>query len=144
LLALMGLINAALKITRGETPELGDFWHPNRAVNYILVSIVAGFGIGIGLIFCIIPGLILWYAWQFAQYSALGTDNGVAESLKESWNLVMANKLPALLALVIGVVATFFTELRWIGAVLTLFVVPIITLFYAHLYRQFRGEQIAA
>lgn len=142
-LAMIGLINAALKITKGETPELGDFWHPRRAVTYVLVSIVAAIGIAVGLVLCVIPGLILWYAWQFAQYSALATENGIVESLKESWDLVMANKVPALLALLVGVLAGVITGLPFIGAVLALFIIPVMTLFLANLYRQFRGEQVA-
>lgn len=145
LLAMIGLINASLKITRGEKPELSDIWHPGRAVTFVLVSLVMGLSIAFGLFFlCFIPGLILWWAWQFAQYSALDTDKSVVDCLKESWELVMANKLPALLMLIAVFVASLITALPVVGVLLSLVVLPIVTLTYAHLYRQFRGEAVAA
>lgn len=141
-IAQIGLINAALKITRGEKPEFSDLWNPRHFWQYAFVSILFGLAVGFGLILCLIPGLLAIWAWQFAQYSALDTGQGVFKSFGESWRMVSANKGPAVITVVVVAVATLVTILTCgIGA---LVVMPFQTLFVANMYRQFRNEPIAA
>ncbi|MCB0915846.1 MAG: hypothetical protein H6525_10675 [Actinobacteria bacterium] len=141
-LAQIGLINASLKITRGEKPEFSDLWSPRHFWQYLFVSILLGLAVGFGLLLCLIPGLLAIWAWQFAQYSALDTGQGVFKSFGESWRMVSANKGPAVITLVVVAIASIVTLLTCgIGA---LVVMPFQTLFIANMYRQFRNEPIAA
>ncbi len=141
-IAQIGLINASLKITRGEKPEFSDLWNPRHFWQYAFVSILLGLAVGFGLVLCIIPGLLAIWAWQFAQYSALDTGKGVFASFGESWRMVSANKSTAVITLVVVAVASLITVITCgFGA---LVVAPFQTLFIANMYRQFRNEPLAA
>lgn len=142
LIAEFGLINASLKITRGEKANYSDFWDARTGITFVIVAILFGLAVGFGLLFCLIPGLLAMWAWQFSRYAAVDPGTSVGGSFAESWRLVSANKGVAVLTLLVGAVGaivTFFT--CGIGA---LVVQPVITLFMANVYRQLRGEPIAA
>lgn len=142
LIAELGLINASLKITRGERAAYSDFWDSRIGVTFVVVAILFGLAVGFGLVFCIIPGLLAMWAWQFARYAAVDPGTSIGASFGESWRLVSANKGVAVLTLLIGAVGTVLTFLTCgIGA---LVVQPVITLFMANVYRQLRGEPVAA
>ena len=139
MLAQIGLINASLKITRGEKPAFSDLWTPQHFWQFIFVSILYGLGVGFGLILCIIPGLLVIWAWQFAQYSALNSGPGIFASFGESWRMVSANKGPAVITLLVLFVASIVTLITCgIGA---LVVAPFSTLFMANMFRQFRRSR---
>jgi len=141
LLAEIGLINASLKVTRGEKPSFSDIWHPHHAWLYLFVSIVSGVLIGLGFIFCIIPGLILLWLWQFVRYAALDRGQGFGDAFSTATRAVLDNKGPAVLTLLVVFVASLVTVFTCgIGA---LVVYPFTDLFMAHMYRQFRREPVA-
>ena len=68
LIAEFGLINASLKITRGEKANYSDFWDSRTGVAFVVVAILFGLAVGFGLVFCIIPGLLALWAWQFLTF----------------------------------------------------------------------------
>lgn len=141
ILAEIGLINASLKLTRGEKPSFSDIWHPHHAWLYIFVSLVSGVLIGIGFIFCIIPGLILLWLWQFVRYAALDRGQGFGDAFSTGTRAVLDNKGPAFLTLLVVFAASLITVFTCgIGA---LVVYPFVDLFMAHMYRQFRREPVA-
>ena len=141
-LAQIGLINASLKITRGEKPQFSDLWTPQHFWQFIIVGILYALAVGFGLILCLIPGLLAIWAWQFAQYSALNSGPGIGKSFGESWQMVSANKGPAIVTLLVLFLANIITFITCgIGA---LVVAPFSTLFMANMFRQFRKEPIAA
>ena len=140
ILATIGLINAALKITRGEKPTFADYWNPRHAWVFILVSIIYGFAQVLGvLVFCVGYLVVIWI-WQFAQYSALD-GHGIGGSLGESYKLVMANKGPAIVVMLVNFLAFIVTWVTCgIGALVAL---PFQMLFTANMYRQFQKAPIA-
>ncbi len=142
LLATIGLIRAALKISRGEKPEFSDIWHPKHFWQYFFVALVFGIVAVIGFVLCIIPGLFIIWIWQFGQYEALDKGPGVFASLGKSYKMVMANKGPAVVTLIVVFVASLVTIITCgIGA---LVVLPFEVLFMANMYRQFGNEPVAA
>jgi uncharacterized membrane protein len=142
MLAMIGLINASLKITRGEKPQFSDLWTPQHFWQYAIVSILFGFAVGFGLILCLIPGLLAIWAWQFAQYAALNSGPGIFKAFGESWRMVSANKGAAVVTLLVMFISSLITVVTCgIGA---LVVTPFQTLFMANMFRQFRQEQVAA
>lgn len=142
LIAEFGLINASLKITRGEKANFSDFWDSRTGVTFVVVAILFGLAVGVGLVFCIIPGLLALWAYQFARFSAVDPGTSIGASFAESWRLVKANKGVGVMTLLIYAVGTIISFLTCgIGA---LVVQPVITLFMANVYRQLRGEPVAA
>ena len=141
LIATIGLINASLKVTRGEKASFGDIWHPRHFWLYLGVSIVMGIGIGLGLVLCIIPGLVLLWLWQFVQYAALDEGKGFGNAFSTGMRAVTRNKGQAVLTMLVVFVASLVTVFTCgIGA---LVVQPFVTLFMANMYRQFLGQPVA-
>lgn len=140
LIATIGLINASLKVTRGEKASFGDIWHPRHFWLYLFVTIVAGIGIGVGFIFCIIPGLVLLWLWQFVQYAALDEGKGFGHAFSTGMRAVTRNKGLAVLTVLVVFVAQLITVFTCgIGA---LVVQPFVCLFMANMYRQFLGQSV--
>ncbi len=138
---IVGIIQAALKLTRGETPEFSDLWTPTNFWQYILVTIVFWICMFFGFIACLLPGLFVLWIWQFSQYVALDTGPGVGASLGQSYRMVMANKGPAVLTLLIFGIAWSLSY--WSYGLVGLFTIPFMGLFMSHMYRQFNRQPVA-
>jgi uncharacterized membrane protein len=64
----MGLIRASLAVCRGETPTVNLLLVTDGFVPYLGASILVGLGVVLGLVLCIVPGLILAVMWHFFGY----------------------------------------------------------------------------
>ena len=70
----LGWFRVALEITQGRTPEVGDVFKAEGYGPYIVASIVFGIGFFIGLVLCIIPGII--FAVVFGFYGFVAAEQG--------------------------------------------------------------------
>ncbi|MEO8329770.1 MAG: hypothetical protein ABI586_07200 [Candidatus Nanopelagicales bacterium] len=139
----MGLIRAALAVVDGRVPEVGMLFRTENFIPYLLASILVGLSVGIGLVLCIIPGLILAFLFAFYGYAIVDgrTSDGI-ESMKISWNLVKEN--------VGQLVLLFFLLLliNIVGAILCgiglLFTYPLTAVALAYAWRRLSGGPIAA
>ena len=104
LILAMGLIRAALAVVDGRTPEVGMLFRSEGFVPYLVASILVGLAVGVGLILCIIPGLIMAFLFAFYGYGIVDgrTDDGI-ESMKMSWNLVSSNVGSLLLLFILAI-----------------------------------------
>lgn len=75
----LGLIRVALKVTRGEEVDVADLFKTDQLGPYIGASILFGIIVGVGLILCIVPGVILAVIYGFYGYVILGRGVGVGE-----------------------------------------------------------------
>jgi uncharacterized membrane protein len=64
----MGLIRASLAVLDGRRPEVGMLFQTEGFGPYLLASILVGIGVFVGLILCIVPGIILALMWEFFGY----------------------------------------------------------------------------
>lgn len=141
LLAEIGLINASLKITRGEKPSFKDIWHPRHGWLYLFVTIVSSIGIVLGFFLCVIPGLVLLWLWQFVQYAALDRGQGFGDAFSHGARAVLNYKGLAIVTMLVVFVASLVSVFTCgIGG---LVVYPFVCLFMAHMYRQFLGQPVA-
>ncbi len=60
-------------------------------VNYLATEIVVGFIAGIGMCFCLIPGIFLGVRLQFAPYYVIDRGYGISDAIKASWNDTKGN-----------------------------------------------------
>lgn len=100
----VGTENYTMKICRGETPETKDFFLPFKTY---LRLMAAGFliflAIYIGILLCVIPGLILMFFLAFTTYAIIDhPELGVIECMKHSWRLIIKNWKPTLILFVIN------------------------------------------
>lgn len=141
-LASIGVYRAALKRSEGATPEFSMLTTGENLGPYIVVAIVYGILSAVGLVLCIIPGLIVIFLFQFSPLFALDKGQGVGEAFGNSYNVVMKNLGPVILAALVNIVAAMLGGL--IFGILTLITLPFAALFTVHVYRQLNGEAIAA
>jgi hypothetical protein len=95
----VGLIRAALAVVDGVRPEVGMLFRGEGVVNYIIASIVAGLAIAVGLVLCIIPGLIVGFLFQFYGFATVDHTHreGAFQALGTSARLARENVGPVLL-----------------------------------------------
>src|SRR5262249_42214458 len=118
LLLAFGLIRATIAITKGEKPEVGMLFQTDGFGPYIIASILFGLGVVIGLILCIIPGVIFAVVYHFYGYVLVENPSmGPTDALKRAadisrghrWELVglfivlFLINIVGLLACVVGV-----------------------------------------
>lgn len=141
-IATIGIYRAALRRTQGQTPSFSDLTTGDNLGKYIVVAIVYGLLIGVGLVLCFLPGIIVAFLFQLAPFYALDKGQGVGEALGNSYRATTANIGPALLMTLVNILAAIVGSLFW--GILTLVALPFAALFTAHMYRQFNREEIAA
>lgn len=75
---------------RGIKVEPGDAlrFGLRRLPAMIGLTIISSIGMGLGLLFCLIPGVWLYAAWGLAPAALIAEDNGPIESLRRSYRLV--------------------------------------------------------
>ncbi len=137
----MGWIRIALRITRGETPEVADIFRTARyLVPYVLASILFGLMVTVGLVLLVIPGI--WAALTFGFYGWVVVDRELdaIESLRRSYEITRGHKWQLLAFFIV----LFFLNLAGLLILIVgvLFTAAISLLAVAHVYRQLSAEPV--
>ena len=144
MLISLGWIRVSLEVTRGVKPEVGDLFKFDGYGPYILASLLFALGFYVGLILCIIPGIIFAVAFGFYGFviAERGEGVGVMDSLKESADLTRGNRWQLFgLGIVLLLINFVGALLCGIGLIFTL---GITIIAWAYVYRTLRGEAVAA
>lgn len=84
----IGYTKVFLRIYDGEMPKFADLFKEYRYFwNYLGVSLLVGLAVVGGVIFLIIPGVILAVRLSFAPIIVIDTKIGPVEAIKESYNI---------------------------------------------------------
>jgi uncharacterized membrane protein len=119
---------------RGGTPRVSEIFSGfDNFAPALIVAVLGGVMVFIGLLFCIVPGLLLASLVPLALYLvAQGESDGIS-ALKSAWNTLKPNLLPALLCFVLlAVLGGLGSVVFGFGVIFTL---PI---FYIGLYKMAR------
>lgn len=144
MLISLGWIRVSLEVTSGVKPEVGDLFKFDGYGPYILASLLFALGFYVGLILCIIPGIIFAVAFGFYGFviAERGEGVGVMDSLKESADLTRGNRWQLFgLGIVLLLINFVGALLCGIGLIFTL---GITIIAWAYVYRTLRGETVAA
>jgi uncharacterized membrane protein len=130
-----------LAVTEGRPIVLGELLSFNKLGRIILAGIILSLFTLIGLILCIVPGLIIMFFGSFYVYFILDQDLGAWDSLKASFGFVKENLGNLLLLFILGLIAVF------VGALLCgiglLVAYPVVYIAYAYAYKTLRGAPVA-
>jgi uncharacterized membrane protein len=84
----VGIAYANLKASRGEKLEIKDMFAFSRNYwNIVLALILSGIIVAIGLIFLIVPGIILACKLAFVPYLVIDRNMQATDAIKESWGM---------------------------------------------------------
>ncbi|HXY91394.1 MAG TPA: hypothetical protein VEP49_02885 [Acidimicrobiia bacterium] len=138
----LGWIRVALEVTRGVTPEVGDVFKFEGLGPYIVASIVFGIGVFIGLLLCIVPGIIFAVIFGFYGFVAVEQGDAVApmDLLRRSAEITAGHRWQLFF---LGVVLAL---INLVGALLCgvglLFTSGITIVAWAYTYRRLSGETV--
>jgi hypothetical protein len=153
LVVAVGLIRAALAVMDGRTPTPSLLLETNGLVPYIIAAILFSLATFVGLLACIIPGVILAFLWQFYGYAAVDGAPAVSgtQALGRSYQVVKSNigELLVLWLAFIGVgllvgLITLIPIVGWIVAIAAaLILYPVFALALAYAWRTLTGGVVA-
>jgi hypothetical protein len=138
----LGLFRIALEVTQGRTPALSEVFRTEGYGPYIVASILFGIGFYIGLILCIIPGII--FAVVFGFYGFVAAEQGDAavatDTLRRAAQITEGHRWQLFgLAIVLFLINLVGALLCGIGL---LFTVGITLIAWAYTYRRLSGEPV--
>jgi uncharacterized membrane protein len=134
-------VRGALGITRGEKIDLNTFLSTENLGQIVLAAILLAIGTAVGLILCIIPGLIFIFYSQFTYQFIIDKGLPAFDAIKASFDLVNKN-----LGSVVGL---FFASILAVivGAILCgvglLVAIPVTIIATAYAYRLMTGQTVA-
>jgi uncharacterized membrane protein len=140
LLIQAAVVRGALDITKGERIDLQTFLSTENLGQIVLASIILAVGTAIGLILCVIPGLILIFFSQFTYQFIIDKGLPAFDAIKASFNLVNQNLGP--------VVGLFFASILafFVGALLCgiglIVAIPVTIIATAYAYRRLSGQPV--
>jgi uncharacterized membrane protein len=137
---IAGLLSGALDIADGKPVSIGSFFKPRNLGSVFLTAILVGIGAWIGLILCIIPGLIFMFLAQFAFAFAIDRSLSPIDSIKASIATARSNVGGALLsALVQFAIVLVGALLCGVGLIVAQ---PVAFLIQVYTYRKLSGGQV--
>jgi len=137
----IGTLNAGLFITRGEAPEIGKVFSTDRLGDYIVASILFGIAVAIGLILCVIPGIVLAVMLSFYGYFVLDQNMNGMDALKASFDLVKSNGGNVIVVLIVAFVVNIIgLALCGVGMLVS---APVSQIMIAYTYKKLTGQTVA-
>jgi uncharacterized membrane protein len=138
----LGLYRASLAVVKGQTPDVSMLFQVEGLGSYIIAAILYGLMVFVGLIFCIIPGIILAIMFMFYGYLIVEDPTlGPTEALSKAQQITKGR----LGELFVFGLALFGINL--VGALLCgiglLFTYGISAIAVAYAYRTLNGEPVA-
>jgi uncharacterized membrane protein len=134
-LVSMGTIKIALKLIDKKKPVLSDLYDEHaKLLRFILSTLVYSMIVTVGLIFFIVPGIILGIRFQFYSYLIIDRNMGPLQALKKSGEITSGNKWNLFLfALCMGLLNILGVLLLVVGLLVT---IPITMIATAYVYRK--------
>jgi uncharacterized membrane protein len=146
----LGLIRAALEILDGGRPEIGSLLSTDGIGSYLVASLIVAVLVSVGLVLCLLPGLVIAFLLQFYGYAIVdrrvdattaAVQSDPIGALRASFQITSSN-VGALIGLSIVSLV-----LNLIGAVLCgvglLVTLPVTAIALAYAWRQLTGGVVA-
>jgi hypothetical protein len=137
----LGLYRAALMTTAGDTPDVGRVFSTDRLGDFIIGSLLYSLIVAVGLILCVIPGIIAAVLLYFYGFYVLDKNMSGPDALRASFELVRANAGSTVALLVVAfLVYIVGVLLCGIGVFVT---GPVALLMVGYGYRILNNEPVA-
>ncbi|MFT3871523.1 MAG: hypothetical protein QM714_02585 [Nocardioides sp.] len=137
-----GLVRGALTIVDGRDLDPKTLLTPHRLPEVIVASILTSIATFIGLVLCIIPGLIISFLLSYTLYFLMDRDDmSVGDAIRASFEFTTKNLGSVVLWFLLSLVTAF------VGALLCgiglLVAIPVVLIGTAYTYRTLSGRPVA-
>ena len=138
----MAIIRAGLGIARGQRVQLSDMFKADQLGPYLGASILFGIAASIGLVLCIIPGLLVILFFHLFGFFILDQKLSVTDSFHTSGRLVQANTGKFAVFLLLSLLIALAGALAC--GVGLLVAIPVITIAETYIYLRAQGQPVSA
>ena len=140
----MGVVQFYLRAHENvETLKVKDLWAPHPFLKYILTSVLVGLAFIVGLVFLIVPGIIIALAFGMALYLVMDRNMDAIPAIKESIRITRGNRWRLFLLYVFMLLINIIGLLVLVVGLLV--TIPVTMLAGVHAYRMLsRGSEPAA
>jgi len=140
-LVAAGVVRACLGVTAGETFDFGKVFSADKIGPILIAAIVTGILTVIGLVLCILPGLVVIFFAQYVNYFIIDKDQSAVDAIKSSVSFVGNNLGPTLLYFLLSIVVAIAGALACLVGLLV--ALPVIFLGQAYTYRKLSGQPVS-
>jgi hypothetical protein len=138
-----GIVRGALDITEGKALDPKTLLSPHKLGEVIVASVLTGVATFIGLILCIIPGLLVMFFTSYTLYFLMDREDvGAIDAIKASFEFTKSHAGDVivwfLLSLLTYIVGFCLCGVGLIAAI------PVIILGTAYTYKTLNNEPVAA
>jgi uncharacterized membrane protein len=113
------VITAQLASARNKKHSFGEFFAQSKSkiLGFLGLSILSGLAVTLGLIFLIIPGLVIAFFLSFAPYIYLDKKIGTVDAMKASYELVKEFWKVTAALVIVQIAISLVGRLTFIGAI---------------------------
>ncbi|MGU3497548.1 hypothetical protein [Mycobacterium sp. C31M] len=135
-------IGGMLDIANGRPVEIGSFFKPRNVVNVIIASVLSSIIIGIGVLLCVVPGILATIVLMFTTVIVVDRNVSGIDGLTGSFEIAKANFGPVALTWLTTIGITILGVLACVVGLVVAYPVAILVTVYA--YRKLTGGYLAA
>jgi len=137
-----GIIKASLALTRGQKVDFGTAFNGINWGQVVLTALIIGVMTFVGLILCIIPGILVIFFTSYALYFVIDRNLGAWDAIKASFSMVKDN-LGHLILFFLASVAAYIVGACLCGVGL-LVAIPVVIIAQAYTFRTLNGDPVNA
>ena len=138
--ATVGVQRAAIRSTQGVTPSFSEMLTTENLGKYLLFTLAYVAMTTVGVLLCILPGILVFFLFQLGPYYVIDKGYGVRQAMAASYAAVTRNVGPVLVMTLFNLLVLLLGGVLY--GILTLVTLPFATLFTAHMYRQINREPV--
>jgi hypothetical protein len=135
------LIRAVLAVVDGRQIDTAELFSADNLGPYIIGALLFALGAWIGLILCVIPGLIFMFLAQYWNFYIVDKSMEPMDAIKASIDLVKNNVGTVLVWAIVAALLVFVGLL--VCCVGTIVAIPVVYIGNAYLYRRLNNEPVA-
>lgn len=136
------IIKGSLQLTRGQGIDVGSAFSGIRWGQVVLTAVLVFVGTVVGLVLCIIPGLIWIFLTSYSLYFVIDRDMGAVDAIKASITMVKNNLGPLILFWLASLGVTILGACAC--GVGLLVAIPVVILAQAYTFRTFNNDPVTA
>ncbi len=141
-LAAAGLLKMGFDAVDGKEVSIGTMFEGWDKLQVLVASLIVGVATAIGIVLCILPGLVVAFLTAFTTAFVVDRKLGAVDAIRASFDLVRANVGPVIIWFLLSLVCVVVGALAC--GVGLLVAIPVVVISQAYTVRALTGGHISA